>query len=82
VPDPLTATELRASIYRVLDEVIETGQPREIVRRGERLLLVPTGAARRRRLDVPPPERAMGCTFEELVETRWEYTPDDDVLGT
>lgn len=30
----MTATELRAKLYRVLDEIAETGEPVEIVRKG------------------------------------------------
>ena len=31
---PLTASKLRANIYRVLDEVAETGVPVEVIRNG------------------------------------------------
>lgn len=41
------ATELRRDIYRVLDRVLETGQPVEIERGGRRLRIVP--------VDSPPP---------------------------
>lgn len=36
----LTASKLRENIYRVLDEVLATGQPVEIERNGRRLLIV------------------------------------------
>jgi prevent-host-death family protein len=36
-----TASELRANIYRMLDEVLETGQPLEIVRNGKTLVIAP-----------------------------------------
>ena len=36
----VTASELRANIYRLLDEVIESGRPLEIVRNGVTLRLV------------------------------------------
>ena len=38
--DPISATELRASVYGVLDKVIETKQPVEILRSGYRLKIV------------------------------------------
>jgi prevent-host-death family protein len=38
---PITASRLRANVYRVLDEVLETGTPVEIERRGKRLRIVP-----------------------------------------
>jgi hypothetical protein len=39
----LNASRLRADVYRVLDEVIETGRPIEVERRGHviKLVLVP-----------------------------------------
>ena len=37
----LTASRLRQEIYRVLDEVLSTGVPVEIERRGRRLRIVP-----------------------------------------
>ena len=43
MPDPtrLTASKLRANVYRVLDQVLETGVPVEIERHGRRLRIVP-----------------------------------------
>ncbi len=37
----VTATELRQSIYTILDEVLATGTPVEIVRHGRKLRIVP-----------------------------------------
>ena len=37
----ITASHLRASIYRILDEVLETGKPVVIERRGRTLRIVP-----------------------------------------
>ena len=36
----LTASKLRENIYRVLDEVLATGEPVEIERNGRRLLII------------------------------------------
>lgn len=36
----LTATELRSKLYQVLDQVAETGEPVEIVRRGRVIRIV------------------------------------------
>lgn len=36
----LSATELRAQIYKILDSVAETGKPVEIERKGKKLLIV------------------------------------------
>ncbi len=43
----ITASRLRANVYRVLDEVLETGTPVEIERRGRRLRIVPAEPTRR-----------------------------------
>ena len=39
---PVTASKLRENIYRILDQVLETGVPVEIERRGKILKIVPT----------------------------------------
>lgn len=38
---PLTASKLRENIYRILDQVLETGVPVEIRRKGQTLKIVP-----------------------------------------
>lgn len=38
---PLTASKLRENIYRILDQVLTTGVPVEIERRGRILKIVP-----------------------------------------
>jgi prevent-host-death family protein len=37
----ITASKLRENIYRILDEVAETGVPVEVVRKGVKLRIVP-----------------------------------------
>jgi prevent-host-death family protein len=39
---PLTVSEFRENIYRLLDQVLETGVPVEIERHGKLLKIVPT----------------------------------------
>jgi hypothetical protein len=41
----LTASKLRENIYRILDQVAETGVPVEIVRGRKRLKIVPADAS-------------------------------------
>ncbi len=36
----VTASELRSQIYKVLDQVLETGVPMEITRKGRKILIV------------------------------------------
>jgi prevent-host-death family protein len=66
----LTATELRSRLYKVLDEVAETGVPYEVRHRGRVLLVVP-GDAPQRKLDGLPRRRVLRCTVDELVATSW-----------
>ena len=37
----ITASSLRGNIYRLLDQVLETGQPLEIERKGRLLKIIP-----------------------------------------
>jgi len=78
--EPITATELRAQIYRVLDRVLATGKPQR-VRRGDRTLVIsPEAESPRKRLDLDrlPRRQAINCTPDELVEQGWEdaWKPD------
>ena len=68
MPDPtrLTASKLRANVYRVLDQVLETGVPVEIERHGRRVRIVAADTPKsrtsklarlkRRRVLLVPPE--------------------------
>ncbi len=68
---PLHSTALRANIYRVLDRILRTGEPQEVVREGRRLLILPVPEAR---LDLGklPRREALACSPDELVEISWE----------
>jgi hypothetical protein len=68
---PMTATELRKDIYRVLDEVLETGEPQEVQRGARTLMIVPADGRRLRLTDLPRRE-ALSCSPDELVETSWD----------
>jgi hypothetical protein len=72
---PMTATELRKDIYRVLDDVLETGVPQEVTRGPRTLMIVPAGG-RRLRLDELPRREALNCTPDELVDTSWDWSPE------
>jgi hypothetical protein len=71
----VTATALRADLYRLLDAVLETGEPLEVERHG-RILRVVADAPRRRLDDLPRRDALVG-TFDELVETSFAYVPED-----
>ncbi len=72
----LTASSLRADVYRILDEVLRTGQPVEIERRGKLLRVVA--------VNPPDPLEALEARSEailgdpdELVHVDWsaEWRP-------
>ena len=68
---PMTPTELRKDLYRVLDDVLETGVPQEVIRGARTLMIVPAGG-RRLKLDNLPRREALACSPDELVATSWE----------
>jgi prevent-host-death family protein len=72
----VSASELRQNIYRLLDQVLESGQPLEIVRRGRRLRLIavePVGRLDRLHGD---PDAIVGDP-DDLVSIDWtaEWSP-------
>lgn len=72
MPQPITATQLRANVYRILDQVLETGEALEVTRGASKLLIVPATAHERRRLKDRPKRHGLNCTIDELVSTSWE----------
>ena len=78
MPDiPLTATTLRSDICRILDEILETGQPREVVRRCQTVVLMPKTGCRFQWSELPRRD-VLACTPDELVATGWDHVPDDE----
>ena len=74
----LTASKLRQEIYRILDEVLETGIPVEIERKGRLLRIVaaePVSGAKLGRLE-PHPDFLRGDP-DEIVHLDWsgEWQP-------
>ena len=72
-----TASKLRANIYRMLDEVLETGQPLEIERNGKILVIAPK--EERSFWDrLPRREGAIIGDPDELIHIDWssEWNPD------
>lgn len=76
--DALNATQLRAQLYRVLDEVIATGRPRRLVRKGHRLLISLESTPQRLDLDALPRRRATDLSPEELADLSWEHAWEPD----
>ena len=73
----ITASKLRANIYRMLDEVLETGQPLEIERNGKTLVIAPK--EEQSIWDrLPRREGAIVGDPDELIHIDWssEWNPD------
>jgi|SRR3954447_6793975 len=72
-----TASKLRANIYRMLDEVLETGQPLEIERNGKTLVI---SAKQEQSIwdRLPRREGAIVGDPDELIHIDWssEWNPD------
>lgn len=66
----LTASKLRENIYRILDQVLETGVPVEIQRRGKRLRIVPVSMPEK--LDnLKKRPGFLKCDPEDIVHLDW-----------
>jgi antitoxin (DNA-binding transcriptional repressor) of toxin-antitoxin stability system len=66
----VTASQLRQDIYRLLDQVLDSGEPLEIVRKGRRLRLIPDPPARRLDRIVGNPDGIIGDP-DDLVSIDW-----------
>lgn len=66
----ITASRLRANVYKVLDEVLATGTPVEIARRGQRLRIVPVAPASRLERLVRRP-RYLKVDADAIVHLDW-----------
>lgn len=67
---PITASQLRADVYRLLDRAIETGEPLEIERNGVVLRLVPP-PTRPHWFDRLPRRDIIVGDPEEIVHIDW-----------
>jgi hypothetical protein len=73
---PVTPSQLRQDIYRLIDRVLETGEPLEIDRKGRRLRLVPDRPTDRlSRIRTDP--GAITGDPEELVTIGWSGEWDE-----
>lgn len=75
MPDSLTPSRLRENLYRILDRVLETGEPVVISRRGKRLRIVPEETRSLAALERHP--EYLRTDPEELVHVDWtdEWRP-------
>lgn len=74
----VTASKLRENVYKILDEVLETGVPVEITRGGRKLKIVPVEESPKRKLDrLTTHPKALLADPEDLVHLDWskEWRP-------
>ena len=74
---PVTPSQLRQDIYRLIDRVLETGEPLEIERRGRRLRLIADEPVDRLSLIRTDPNLIVGDP-EDLVHVDWSPEWDAD----
>jgi antitoxin (DNA-binding transcriptional repressor) of toxin-antitoxin stability system len=65
----VTASELRQNIYKLLDNVLTTGQPLEIERKGKKLRIVPSETGSR--LARLPRRKCLKGDPEDIVSMDW-----------
>ncbi|MDX2021696.1 MAG: type II toxin-antitoxin system Phd/YefM family antitoxin [Deltaproteobacteria bacterium] len=72
----LKATELRTNLYRMLDRVLETGEPVEIERNGRLLRIVAVVPQRKLSKLEPHPDDVVGDP-DDLIHIDWsrEWRP-------
>lgn len=66
----INPSQLRKNIYRILDQVLDTGVPIVIERRGRRLRIVPIEAPGKLEHLEPHPDY-FGCDPESIVHVDW-----------
>lgn len=69
----MTASGLRQDVYRILDEILATGEPVTIRRRGRTLRIVPDHDTGRRLAGVRTEPGAVLGDPEELVHVDWSH---------
>ncbi|MSP24213.1 MAG: type II toxin-antitoxin system Phd/YefM family antitoxin [Myxococcales bacterium] len=72
----IRATALRADLYRLLDHVLETGQPVRVERKGKVLRIEPEASASKLESLLPQPDLIIGDP-DDLVSIDWsdEWKP-------
>jgi len=68
---PLSVSSLREDICRVLDQILETATPVEIVHRGQILRIVPLGGRPDRLEGLQPHPEAVVGSAEDFVHVDW-----------
>lgn len=73
----VSASQLRQDVYNLLDQVLATGEPLEVKRKGRTLRIVPEQTGSKLDRIVPIPDLIVGDP-EDLVEIDWsaEWDPE------
>jgi hypothetical protein len=72
---PITLTSLRNNLFKIVDEVIQTGNPVELIRKGHRLKIVVE--AKKSKLDNLKPHDCIVGSPDELIDLKvaeWHET--------
>ncbi|MFT4263092.1 MAG: type II toxin-antitoxin system prevent-host-death family antitoxin [Nocardioides sp.] len=74
----VTPTQLRADLFRLLDEVLETGEPLEVTRNGRTLRIVAEQPRGKLARVVPRPGYVVSEDSDEFLEpTPWDWDPEE-----
>ncbi len=73
----ITATQLRKDVYRLLDQVVDSGEVIEVKRKGKLIRIEPAGGENKLESLKPHPDTICGDA-EELVHMDWsdQWQPD------
>ncbi len=76
----ITASQLRANVYNLIDQVIETGEPLEIERKGVVVRLVPSAPVNKLDRLTPMPGLTIDGDIDDLIYIDWSshWSPDDN----
>ncbi|MDZ7841334.1 MAG: type II toxin-antitoxin system Phd/YefM family antitoxin [Gammaproteobacteria bacterium] len=67
----LSPSKLRANLYRILDRILETGEPVELERKGRRLRIIPDPRGKLDTLRAHPDY--LKVPAEDIVHTDWSH---------
>ena len=69
--DKVSVTELRNNLYRIIDEVITTGCPQEVVRNGYTLkIILENHKGKRDKLSNLKPHHTLKCNADEIINMK------------
>jgi len=74
---PITASTLRGNIYKLLDQVLESGQPLEIERKGKLLQIIPRDKQSKMKNLVK--HKCLVGDPESIVHIDWSEEWNDDL---